>query len=484
MILFGLRFVVRAIGLVSTMVTARLLTPADFGIIGTASLVSGFFAVLQSSGAGDGLIRLRQIENSHVETAWTINVIVCAVTTAGLWAVAPWAAGVLQEPRLTDVLRVLCFTPLIGSLSSPGSSRFLRDLQFRREFGFRVIQKVMAVACTLVGALVVRNYWGLVYGMMVGSISFTLVSYVLYPYRPRLHLRHLDDFLGFSLWSFAQGLASYVATTIDEVVVRRIAPTELFGLYHTSRDLSRVLVSEFVAPAASALLPGLARLQDEKPRFLRAAQSAIGVAAIVSVACGLGVSATAEEVTGLLLGPRWAGAAPYLALTALGGMGQTLAGLHRGILAAMNRADWSALLWILRAAVLLVCCAAAGALGGPIAVATTFAVVSVVLTVFDYTVIFTRLGRPSAVIEVFAAPVLAGLGMSLALAALPLPASTPLIVSAVAKIGVGGLVYGGILLGLWWARGRPDGAETALLHRLPPAFGHRLLPRARPPGAG
>ena len=57
-----LRFVVRLIGLLSVVVTARLLTPADFGVVGTASLVLGLFAILQGIGVGDALVRLRRLD--------------------------------------------------------------------------------------------------------------------------------------------------------------------------------------------------------------------------------------------------------------------------------------------------------------------------------------------------------------------------------------------------------------------------------------
>ncbi|WP_376087629.1 oligosaccharide flippase family protein [Roseomonas sp. CCTCC AB2023176] len=478
MVMFALRFAVRAVGLVSIMFTARLLTPADFGVIGTAAIVIGLFDILRRTGAGEGLIRLKEIDREHVETAWTINLTVCAVVSAGLFVSAPLAAQLLNEPRLEEVLRVMCFLPVIDAFVSPGGSLFMRNMEFRREFILRFSQKVVATTLTVIGAFVTRDYWGLVGGMLAGSMVFTVVSYFLYPFRPRLHVRRLHDFLGFSAWSFLQGLASYVALTIDEIIVRRVAPTEVFGLYHTSRDLSRVFVSEFVAPAAAALLPGLARLQAEPRRFARAARAAAGAGAIAAVACGAGVALTAHEVTGLLLGPGWDGAAPFLALAAVGGAAQTMAGLHRGILAAGNRADLSAILWVVRAVVLLVTLPLAGWLGGPTAVALAFAAISILLTLADYAIIFDRLGDRGAVVAIFARPVLAGLGMAALLWALPLPTGLPLAAVAAAKVGLGAAAYSGVLLGLWLLRGRPDGAESALLHRMPRFIGRALLPRA------
>lgn len=471
-----LRFAIRAIGLLSVLVTARLLTPADFGVIGTASIVTGFFALLQGIGLSDALVRLRRLDPEHVRTAWTLNLLASLLVTAGIIASAPVAARWFGEPALAGVLCWMAFTPTLNALVSPGTTTFLRDFAFRQEFRLKVLQKMVVVAATVAGAWMAGNYWGLVYGSMAGTVVYVAMSYVSYPVLPRLALSRLPDLLGFSAWTLAQGIATYVAVVADEIIVRRLMPTELFGLYHTSRDLSRTMVSELVAPAAAALLPGLARLREEPARFARAAKEAVGAGVIVAVAAGLGVSATAGEITGLLLGPKWAGAAPFLALTAIGVAGQTVAGLHRSILAALNRQHWSAALWSVRAVVLAVGCGAAGLLGGAMAVAEIYAALSVLLTLTDYAVIFALLRHPGVLPGIFLRPVLAGLAMLGALALLP--AGMPLLLSAMLKVALGAAAYGTVLLGAWWLMGQPDGAEKALLHRLPPRLGRVLLRRA------
>jgi O-antigen/teichoic acid export membrane protein len=468
-----LRFLLRGLGLISIFFTARLLTPADFGVVGTASIVLGLFAILQSTGIGDALTRLRHLDRDHLHTAWTMNLIAATLVSVGIFLAAPTAARLLEEPALVEVLRWQAFTPTIVALISPGTMTFLRDFAFRKEFVLRVVQKVVIVVCVVAGAFLMRSYWGLVWGTMAGTTFYVAISYVFYPHRPRLTLCRARDFLGFSFWTMMLSLANYIATVLDEVVVRRLATTQLFGLYHASRDLSRTLVSEMVAPASAALLPGLARLQDEPARFARAVQQTVGVGAIVAVAVALGVSATAEEITGLLLGPQWSGAAPFLALVAIGVGGQTMAGLHRSIFAALGRQHWSAGLWALRAAVLAACCIPAGAWGGAIAVAGAFAAASVAMTLVDYTIIFAKLGRPRAPLAIFVRPLIAGAAMMAVLSLLP--QGLPLLLSAPMKVAVGAATYGLVLLGAWFAAGRPDGAETALLHRMPPRIAGLFL---------
>lgn len=477
-----LRFVVRGLGLISLSVTARVLTPTDFGVVGSASIVIGLFAVLQNNGIFDWIVRKPSLVPEDIPRAWTANLLFNAVVAAGIAASAAPASAFLNEPALAAVLPVSALIPLLAAAASPMPVLFLRELRFGRDFRLRVIQKALDVACVIAFCLVLRSYWGVIYGSVASRMIFLVYTYIAFPFRPRLMLSNAGALLGFSFWVVVQSLATYLALFSDEVIVRRASPTDVFGLYHVSRDLSRVLVSELVAPAATALLPGLARLQGDRPRFRAAARQAVGAGVIIATACGLGLSATAPEVVALLLGRQWAGAPPYLAYLAIGVAAQTVAGLHRSILLAMGRPAWSALMWLIRAAVLFAACSVAVGQGGALAVAATYAAASGLLTVLDYVALFGRLGQPAAILRLLVRPVIAGLAMTAVLALLPFPHAPPTVLALV-KAGVGAVVYGSVLGLAWWAAGRPQGPETALLHRLPGPFARLLVrgtPAARP----
>lgn len=477
-LLLGLtRFVIRGLGFLSVIVTARLLTPADLGLIGTAALVTGFFAVLQQNGIGDALTRLSRVTGADVSTAWSINLATSLLVATAVFAAAGPASAWLAEPNLRPVLQHLAATPVLAALASPGAMLLLRNLEFRRDFRLRIAQKILMVAATLGCVLIWRDWWGLVYGALSGAAAGTLLTYLMCPAVPRLSFAGAGYFLSFSGWSFAQSLGTYLWSTSDRLAVRRVSDTETFGLYNMGRDLTLVLVTEAVSPATGALLPGLARLQDDPQRFARAAANAIGVAAIIAVPIGLGLALTAHEAVLLLLGPQWTGTATFLALTAIGGIGGTLTGLHRPVLAARGWMRAAAALAAFRAAVLFAACSAAAAYAGAVAVAQTYLVASLLLCATDYALIFRWLGRPSAPLAAFARPAAAGGAMALALLLPDWPAGAPVVLVAALKVTLGAGVYGITLLGLWWASGRPDGAERLLVERLPPQLAARLMPK-------
>src|SRR3974390_726878 len=87
--MIGLRWAVRLIGVISTIVLARLLTPNDFGVVAIAMIVVGMFEMLSAPGQGAAIIRHRDPTRDHYDTAWTIYVAVGLAVGAAIYLVAP-----------------------------------------------------------------------------------------------------------------------------------------------------------------------------------------------------------------------------------------------------------------------------------------------------------------------------------------------------------------------------------------------------------
>src|SRR5262249_45059343 len=100
----AIRWAMKFVGLASTAILARLLTPADFGLVAMAALVVGFLEGWLDLGLEIALIQNRQAGRDYYDTAWTLKVIQYAIVAALLAIAAPFAAHYFREPRLTAVI--------------------------------------------------------------------------------------------------------------------------------------------------------------------------------------------------------------------------------------------------------------------------------------------------------------------------------------------------------------------------------------------
>ncbi len=459
----------RMVGFLALAVKARALTPDDFGLIGSIALVSGLVGIVGAHGVFDQLVRMEKLSREDLDRGWTLNLIFSAAVTLITFAVARPAAVLLNEPLLVDALRVTAIRSVLSALSSPVGVWWSRELRFDRAVQFAMATRVIDALLTTLGAVALRSFWGIIWGGMAALLVNIALSHAIRPYRPRLRLDHSASLLAFSGWSLLHGVTNYFALSSDELVVRRGSDRETFGLYHVSRDLARVFVTEAVYPVAGPLLAGLARVRHVGGDwFVNATAKAIGAALLIASAVGFGLAATSSEAIGLTLGWRWSDATPILTVIALGNAALVVCELHRSIMVAYGRVEVSALLWLARALSQMAACAMAFSRGGAMAVAWAFSTTCALFLLVDYAVVFRAIGgKARLILRVLTRPLLAGAGMFTVLVLLPWPPHLTVVSLALVKILLGAASYGFCLVLAWRAAGRPLGGETVLLDQLP-----------------
>ena len=159
-----MRLTVRSIGLLSTVVLARLLLPADFGLVVLASMLVGLVELASEFEFGTYLIRTQDIDRTYYDTAWTLSLLRGVLIAVVLAMSAPAAADFFAEPRLQNVLYALAITSVIAGLANIGIVDFQKSLNFERDFRLTVQTKVISFAITVLLAVLLRNYWALVIG--------------------------------------------------------------------------------------------------------------------------------------------------------------------------------------------------------------------------------------------------------------------------------------------------------------------------------
>jgi lipopolysaccharide exporter len=151
----------RLLGLMNTMVLARLLVPEDFGLVALAASMWAFLEVLGSFSFDLALIHNQEAEREHYDTAWTLGVLYGVFAALALAALAHPASLYFSNAKLEGVLYVFAACALIQSCKNIGVIAFQKDLDFRREFVYAVLVKVVSISATLALAFALRSYWAL-----------------------------------------------------------------------------------------------------------------------------------------------------------------------------------------------------------------------------------------------------------------------------------------------------------------------------------
>ena len=467
-----MRWAIRGIGLVSTVILARLLTPDDFGVVAMAMVAVALLEVFTQSGVDLALLRTTEPTREHYNAAWSLEIIQGVLLAIVLFMTAPWVGSHFDDARVTDVIRVLSLRALIGGFQNIGVVNFRRDLAFGREFQFGVFKKLSTFVVTIASALILNNYWALVIGQVVGKVLEVGISYRMSAYRPRFSLERVGEIWGFSQWLILSRFARLVNKQFDRWVVGSVGGAAAMGNYYIATDLASSPSDEIVVPMSRAAFPVYSRLQDDPEQledtFIRALSSMTAVTLVM----GLGIAVVAEDFVRVVLGERWLSAIPLIPWLGIFG---ALYGIVHTIdifLLATGRERQAALLTVGNAALLVPVLLVAGSSGSIVAIAAAKAATALL---FVLILMWAATRRPpltwAKLWRGIWPPLSAALLMALSVKMLQakFDVSSPAL-GLVRDVAFGAIVYIGATYGVWALRGRPDGIELGVFQRVAAIF--------------
>ena len=174
----AMRWAVRLLGLLSTIVLARLLNPEDFGLFALSVLLIGLAELMGKAGQDMAVIRERDLSREYLDSAWTASILIGFAFGIVLILVAPWIAALFHEPRAELLVQILSARVFLMGFENIGVALFRRDLDFAKDFRFGVYEKLAQVVVTITLAVMFRNYWALVLGAIFGMMIAIAISYV------------------------------------------------------------------------------------------------------------------------------------------------------------------------------------------------------------------------------------------------------------------------------------------------------------------
>jgi len=468
------RMTTRVLGMLSTLVLARLLVPADFGLVALASSLSNAVDLFSTVGVEQALIREDHVDRALYDTGFTINVLRALAVALVVVAGAGPAAAFYGDDRLRWILLALALGLLFSGLENIRVVDFERDIAFNKRFQILLFPRIAAVIVSVSFALVYRSYWALVLSILTNRALSLVLTYVVRPWLPRVTLRSWRRIFGFSFWVWGTATVAAVRDRIDALVIGRVLGPASVGIYAIGMEIGSLISSELVGSLTTALFSGFsAARRIDASSVARAYFRAISATFLLTLPLGFGLSLLAGPIVRLMLGPRWTGAVFIVQIFAVLGTARVIA-YFSGVLLnahAMLTVQFRIISFslLVRLGVLAVLVRPFGLLGAALAAAACIAVEEILFLVVTFRrfqlnpidLLASTWRCMLATAAMAALLVWEGIGWA------PAAESTEDVWrTLVLGVSSGAAAYTVTLLLAWWCVGRPRGAETFVLDLL------------------
>lgn len=372
----GIKGVTLSLTWLSTVIVARLLTPADYGLVAMATVYLGLTSMITDFGLGSAIVALDHFDERVAAQLHSVSMVVGVAAFLVSCTVAAPLGRFYGTASLIPVIIVLSVGLVLDAMRVVPMAILARRLQFKQLSLLEALKALSAVASTLALAFWGAKYWALVVGNVLAS--FVLTAFVLVTLPQRLawpRLRELRSTLTFSSHFLFGQLAWYGYSNADFVVAGRVLGRVALGEYTMAWTLTSAPADKIMAVFGRVMPTMFAAVQRDVAalrRYFLLFTEALG---ILIVPAGIGLALVARDFVLLVFGAKWAAAVVPVQILCLYTVVHILTTPLASVLQVRGQASFPMRMGLLALAVLPPAFCAAGWLWGTRGVAGVWLVI-------------------------------------------------------------------------------------------------------------
>lgn len=322
-------------------VLARLLVPADFGLV---AILMGFFAVsktLIDSGFAQAIIREKEISEEDKSTTFFLNLFVALGIYFILWFSAPAIATFFNQTLLVDLLRFMALLLIFQSITIVQQATFTQELKFKSimyiEMSAVFITGILAIILAYLG----YGVWALALKFVANSFFNALFFYVANPWYPKtfIHKSSFDKLFGFGSKLMVSGLLNSAFTQLYTFVIAKFFSMATLGFYAKAMNFRDIFSRHLINTLQKVTYPILSKTNDNPDRLKSGYLKIIQITSFLIFPALLGLALVAEPLIKTTIGDSWMTSVPMLQLLCLSGMLYHLHSINLNILKVVGRSD-------------------------------------------------------------------------------------------------------------------------------------------------
>ena len=306
--------------LLQVAVLARLLAPADFGLMALVLVVLGFVQSYVDLGLSQALIARGPVQPARFAAFYWLNIVLGIGLFAALCALAPLLAALLRTPDLAPLLPWAGASLLILPWGQGFQTLLQKDLRFKpiaqAEMAGSVAGALVAVTSALAGAGVYALIWGQLANALLRTAPLAVQGWRRHAPALHLSLTELRGDLRFGAFQMGERTLGLINARLDQLLIGAVLGPETLGYYNLAWQMTLQPLARLNPVVMRVAFPLFARIQNEQPRLRRGYFQAQRLLGAVNFPLFLGLAVMAPVLVPTVFGSRWAPAVELVQLLA------------------------------------------------------------------------------------------------------------------------------------------------------------------------
>lgn len=313
------RLFTRLLSFLRTIIIARILSPAQFGVYGIAVLVLSLVEILTETGINVFLVQKKENISKYINTAWIVSIIRGVLISSLIFLSSFFVSAFFKSSDALALLMLVSAVPFIRGFINPSVAKFQKNLQFHKEFYYRSGIFLIETIVSIVLVIAIKNPIALIYSLIAGAIFEVVMSLLFVKPVPIIEFNKkiFGEIIAHGKWITGAGIFGYLFQNGDNVVVGKMLGTGSLGIYDMAYSISTLPLNEISDIVARVTFPVYVRISDDKKRLRRAYIKTILLTTLLVSPILLLFLLFPERLILLFLGPSWIQAADILRVLAV-----------------------------------------------------------------------------------------------------------------------------------------------------------------------
>lgn len=334
-----LRYSSRLLDIGKYFIITRIFSPSDLGTFLLATTIALTFEALADTGFHFAFIQKQAKIQYYAKTLWVLSILrgmfigILIISTSYFFSIF------FKSSNLFYLLLMISLVPIIKGFQSPYVLNFQKELDFKKEFFFKIFPLIASSIAMIVLAYLTQNIFGLVLALVLGSFLEVVLSFYITSkkFTHPFSLKRAKYLINYGKHLTAGGIFTFLVTQIDSLFVGRVFGTAPLAAYELSFKLANVAFSEFTDIVSRVSFPLFAKIKNDKNVLLKAFKKNLFAVIIPAFAVTLVILIFAEPILRIAFGSQYESAAPILRILSVYGFLRAIIGPLGPLFLAVDR---------------------------------------------------------------------------------------------------------------------------------------------------
>lgn len=295
---------------------ARMVAPAEFGLLTLLAIFVSFSQTIIDSGFSAAIIQKKEVSRTDISTVFLFNFGISVLLYFTIFSAAPWIGEFYEEPRLVLLIRVLALDLIVSAIGKIQNCLLVKNLAFKALF--KITTPSLAIG-GFVGILMANcgfEVWALVSYQMTVTLLTTCCYWVYSDreYWPRLEFSFasLREMAAFGLNLLGARISNQVVLNMYGVIIGKAFSFGDLAFYNRGRSFHQAPAAGLNKVLNRVLFPVFSQIQDDNSRIRSALRKGIPVVLFLLLPMMAFLMCAAEHIVVFLLTKDWIQSARYL----------------------------------------------------------------------------------------------------------------------------------------------------------------------------